>query len=135
MTIIALEGMQFHGAIGFYTEEHVLGNAFEVDIFIAVNTEKATEEDDLFKTVNYEMVYHICLSELRKPTKLIETVTKRILDRLHKQFEQIDGARVKLKKMNPPLGGEVRCASIEMSSGYFDVPSNKSLKKIKDLKL
>ena len=127
--------MHFNGAHGFYEEEHQIGNAFEVDVFIATLTDGATNEDDLFQTINYEMVYHICLAELRKPTKLIETVTKKIIDRLHKQFEQIEGARVKLKKLNPPLGGRVTCAAVEMSTGYFGVPSEKSLKKIQDLKL
>jgi len=141
MTIISLEGIHLHGHIGYYDEEQVIGNEFLIDIHLMVDTKKAAKEDDLFKTINYEMVYHICLAEMRKKDddkkypKLIESVAKRLLDRLNDQFEQLEGAKVKIKKLNPPLGGSVAAACIEMSSGMFDLPTSKDLKKIKDLKL
>lgn len=135
MAIIALEGIQIHAYHGFYEEESLAGSDFLLDIYIATNVDGAASKDDLFATVNYEMVYHICLSEMKKPKKLIETVAKNILDRLNKQFEKLQGVKVRLKKLNPPLGGLVASASIEISSGVFDLPSNENLKKIQELKL
>ena len=135
MTIISLEGIHIHAHHGYYDEEKVVGNDFVIDVDILADTSDATKEDDLFKTVNYEMVYHLCLAEMRKKTSLIETVAKRIIDRLNDHFEKIEGVRVKIKKLNPPLGGKVTAASVEMVSGMFDLPKKKHLKKIKDLKL
>ena len=135
MTIISLEDIRIHAFHGFYDEEQVVGNDYRIDIYLAVNVDGAAKDDDLFATVNYELVYHICLAEMRKTKKLIETVAKSMVDRLNEQFDKVEGVRVRLRKLNPPLGGSVGSAGIEMSTGVFDLPSADSLKKIQELKL
>ncbi len=135
MTTISLEGIRIHAFHGFYEEERILGNEYVLDVHISADTTKAAQGDDLFSTINYELVYHICTSEMKKPKKLIETVAKCIIDRLNEQFEQIQGVKVRVKKMNPPLGGRVDAAAVELSSGIFDLPSIDNLKKIQELKL
>ncbi len=132
MTTIALEGIHINGYHGFYEEEQVIGNDFILDVYIDANTNKAAEEDDLFATVNYEMVYHICLAEMKKPTKLIETVAHRIVKRINEQFEKIGGVKVRIKKLNPPVGGKVKSATVVVTSGIFDIPDLKSLGLLKN---
>ena len=133
MTTIALEGIRIHAFHGFYEEERVLGNDYVLDIYLAADTTQAATEDDLFSTINYELVYHICTSEMKKPKKLIETVAKCIIDRLNEQFEQVHGIKVRLKKLNPPLGGLVDSATVEIRTGLFDLPSVENLQKIKEI--
>ena len=131
MTTIALEGIHIHAYHGFYEEEQVIGNDYVLDIFIDANVDEAAKEDDLFATVNYEMVYHICLAEMKKTTKLIETVAHRIVNRINEQFEKIGGVKVRIKKVNPPVGGKVDSASVTVTSGIFDVPDMKSMELLK----
>ena len=118
MDIIALEGMKFIAAHGFYEEEAVLRGEFLLDLEVVVDTQVAVVEDDLFKTVNYETLFYLCKQEMEKPRKLLETVAYSIVNRIELQFEEkVQGIRLKLKKMNPPLDGRVGSASIEIRRG------------------
>lgn len=117
MAIIGLEGMRIFARHGFYPEEQILGTEFILDVFLDTDTDEAAMEDDLFKTINYETVYQLCLIEMRTPSKLIEQVCQRIVQRLFHYFDFISGIRVKMRKMNPPLGGRIDCASIEVGFG------------------
>jgi dihydroneopterin aldolase len=140
MATIALEGMHFRAPHGFYAEENITGNDFILDVYVEADTTLAAKTDNLYEepdeeaeedapplSVNYETIYLLCESEMRKPvSKLLENVVQRIVLRLHRQFtfeqdeEQISliqGVRVRLRKLNPPLGGKVDAAFVEMSTG------------------
>lgn len=121
MAIIALEGIRLFGNHGFYPEEEVLGREFILDIKVEADIEAAAADDELSNSVNYETLYHICHAEFRETASLLETVAQRILERINHQFDNVEGVRVKLRKMNPPLAGPVDEASVEVSSGTFDV--------------
>ncbi len=120
MAIIGLEGMRIFARHGFYEEERILGNEFILDVFLDTDIDEAAMEDNLFKTINYETVYQLCLIEMRNPSQLIEEVCQRIVHRLFEYFSNIGGVRVKLRKLNPPLGGPVDCASIQIGFGSLD---------------
>lgn len=117
MATIALEGMHFYAYHGYYEEERIIGANFVLDVIINANTTFAAKTDDLFKTVNYETVYFICQSEMRKTSNLIETVAQRIAIRIDNQFDQAQGVKVRLRKLNPPLDGPVDSASVEVIAG------------------
>lgn len=117
MATIALEGMHFYAYHGFYEEERIIGNQYVLDIYINANTGFAAKTDDLFQTVNYETVYFICQTEMKKSAQLIETVAQRILNRISNQFDQVQGIKVRLRKLNPPIDGHVGSAYVEISSG------------------
>lgn len=120
MAIIGLEGMRIFARHGFYEEERILGNEFILDVFLDTDIDEAAMEDNLFKTINYETVYQLCLIEMRNPSQLIEEVCQRIVHRLFEYFSHIGGIRVKLRKLNPPLGGAVDCASIQIGFGSLE---------------
>ncbi len=142
MAIIALEGMHFRAMHGFYPEENIVGNDFILDVYVEADISGAARTDELYEelddedaeedipplSVNYETLYLICENEMRKTSKLLETVVQRIATRLHNYFtfeqdgEQIPlirGARVRLRKLNPPLNGKVDAAFVEISTGSF----------------
>lgn len=117
MAIISLKGIRLFGHHGFYPEEETLGREFVLDVQVKVDVAAAAAGDELSNSVNYETLYHICQAEFRQPVKLLETVAQRILDRIMRQFDDVAGVRVVIHKMNPPLGGVVDEASVEVSSG------------------
>ncbi|MCB0634054.1 MAG: dihydroneopterin aldolase [Saprospiraceae bacterium] len=133
MAIISLEGMRLWGKHGYYPEEETLGREFILNVQVYVNIKEAAEEDELSHSVNYETLYHICQSEFRQPAKLLETVAQRILERINRQFEGLKGVKVKIRKMNPPLGGPVDEASVEVCDGLFDLPPLKVFKALLDI--
>jgi dihydroneopterin aldolase len=119
MAVVGLEGMRFVAPHGFYPEEGVLGNTFLVDLYISVDTWKAAHLDDLGETVNYETVYHMVQAEMKKPAQLIETLAERIVLRIQEFYERISGIKIIIRKLNPPVGGEVAAAYIEKTTGVF----------------
>ena len=47
-------------------------------------------------------------------TKLLETVASLILDRIFLELPIVDKAKIKVSKLNPPIGGNVEMVSIIM---------------------
>lgn len=115
---ISLEGMRFYAYHGFYDEEQVMGNDYVVDIHIKANLKSAGRSDDLTTTINYETVYLICKNEMAKPRKLLETIAHSILGKMKHQFATLQEVTVNIKKINPPLGGRVARASVEISESF-----------------
>ncbi len=118
MGLIALEGMQFYAYHGFYEEENIIGNDYIIDLYVETNFNKAMKTDELPYTINYETIYLICKTEMKKPQKLLETIAANILDRLKYQFQTIQGTRIVIKKLNPPLGGQVSHSMIEIEKNF-----------------
>ncbi len=118
MSVIALEGMRFFAHHGVYDEERILGGEYLVDVLIEADIDGAAEEDDINQTVNYEMVYTVCEIEMSKPSDLIETVLQRIVWRIKENSRMIQEITIKVTKLEPPLGGRVKSASIESSFDF-----------------
>jgi 7,8-dihydroneopterin aldolase/epimerase/oxygenase len=118
MGLIALEGMSFHAYHGFYEEEQIMGNDYVLDVYITANTPMASVTDDLYQTVNYETVYEICKIVMRQRTKLLETIADRIVLGIKHQFSNIQEVKVRVRKLNPPLGGQVNCSMVETDDSF-----------------
>jgi dihydroneopterin aldolase len=112
MALISLEGMRFHANHGVYDAEKTLGNEYVVDVVVNFNTEKAVKDDDLEKAMNYETIYQICRMEMETPCKLIETVAANIVKKMKFHFLEMSALRVRVSKLNPPLGGQVAAALV-----------------------
>ncbi len=118
MAVIALEGMEFQAKHGFYEEEQIIGGEFVVDVYITTRITKAAIDDNLDKTINYETVYLICKIAMREPCKLLETVAEKIALGLKHQFGGIHELTVRVSKKNPPLGGIVKRAFVEVDGEF-----------------
>ncbi len=114
MTTIALEGMHFHAYHGFYEEEREIGNHFIVDVYVNVLANLGGTSDDLGQTVNYETIYLICQAEMKKSRQLLEKLAQSIGERIKGFFDQVQTVRVRVRKLNPPLGGRVDSAYVEI---------------------
>jgi 7,8-dihydroneopterin aldolase/epimerase/oxygenase len=117
MALISIEGMRFRAFHGLYPEEQVLGSDFLLDVWIDTDISGAKtivehEMDKLVNTINYQTVFDICKIEMRQPQKLIETVVENILFRFKYQFPNMNEARLRVRKLNPPVGGQVEWSSI-----------------------
>ncbi len=118
MAQIALEGMRFYAHHGFYEEERVIGNDYVVDVYVDTVFTKAAVDDDLYQTINYETIYLICDAAMRKNSKLLEAVANRIALGIKHQFKFVNALKVRVKKLNPPLGGRVDAAFVEVDGEY-----------------
>lgn len=118
MAWVALEGMRFHAFHGVYEAEQVLGGEYIVDVYVDTGIAAAAKKDSLEDTnVNYETVFQICLVEMAKPKKLLETVVTQIISKMKRQFPAMKGVRVRVKKLNPPIFGKMQTAEKYMPIG------------------
>ncbi len=112
MGLIQIEGMEFYSFHGHYKEEQIVGSRFLVDLTIEADTEKPAESDNLKDAVNYQQAYGIIKAQMEKKSHLLENIASRILDALYSEMSGIKKARVKVSKMNPPVGGKVNSVSV-----------------------
>ena len=114
MSIISIEGMEFFAYHGCFKEEQVIGTKFNIDLFLTVDTSKAEGTDDLHDTVNYQEVFQLVKSEMRVTSKLLEHVGRRILNSIKTTYPQVEKATLKIRKLNPPLGGKMDFVSVTL---------------------
>ncbi|MFZ4462878.1 MAG: dihydroneopterin aldolase [Bacteroidales bacterium] len=116
MSTISIEGMEFHAYHGCFAEEQLTGTRFVVDLFLETDTQKAEKSDYLSDTINYLEVYQVVKQEMMINSKLIEHVGRRILDQFLARFPGVQHVKVKVRKMNPPLGGKMDFVSITLEA-------------------
>lgn len=113
---ISIEGMEFFAYHGCFKEEQIIGTRFTVDLYLETDTSRAEMTDDLTKTVNYQAVYGLVAEEMAVKSKLLEHVARRIMDRVRKEFPPVNSCRIKVSKMNPPVGGKVDRVCVELKA-------------------
>jgi dihydroneopterin aldolase len=115
MALIELEEMEFYAYHGHFEEEQVVGNKFLVNISIETDCSKAAESDKFQDALDYVSIYKITKQEMDKKSHLLEHLVGRIIDRIHNEFPQIVHSKVKVSKLNPPMGGKMEKVSVTFS--------------------
>ncbi len=116
MGVIKIEDMEFYAFHGHYREEQIVGNRFLVDLEMETDMTKAAATDNLEDAVNYQAAYRIIREQMRiKKSNLLENIASRILDALFSSLDGIDRATVRIRKMNPPMGGPIKSVSVTMT--------------------
>lgn len=106
--------MEFFAYHGCFKEEQVIGTKFSIDLFLNVDTSTAEKSDKLEDTVNYQAVYLLVKQEMESKSNLLEHVGRRILERIQETFPEVGQAKLKIRKLNPPLGGKMDSVSLEL---------------------
>ena len=114
MSVISIEGMEFFAYHGCFKEEAIIGTKFRIDLFLKTDTRKAETSDELQDTVNYQKVYEYVKSEMQTRSNLLEHVGRRILVRVKQEFPEVNYAQIKIRKLNPPLGGKMDFVAVEL---------------------
>jgi len=115
MGIIKVENIRVFAHHGCLQEETKIGSDYRVDLKVEANLKTSAKSDKLTDTVDYVLLNRIVRDEMAKPTYLLETVGKRILDRIFKEAELVKKATVWVSKLNPPIGGDVEKVTIKMT--------------------
>ena len=113
---IVIEEMEFYAFHGHYQEEQIVGNRFLVDLEMDADLTTAAGSDNLNDAVNYQQAYQIIKNEMRRTkSNLLENIGKRILDALYAEMDGINKASIRIRKLNPPMGGPIKSVGIKMS--------------------
>ncbi|MGB1308679.1 MAG: dihydroneopterin aldolase [Oceanihabitans sp.] len=115
MGIIKVENIRVFAHHGCLTEETKIGSDYRVDIKVKADLQKSANTDDLNDTVDYVFLNKVIREEMAKPSHLLETVAKRILNRVLAEDKLVTIVTVAVSKINPPIGGDVEMVTIEMT--------------------
>ncbi len=110
---VALKDVKCRAFHGYYPQEQLIGCDFLVDVEVTFHPSGDTE--DLDKTVNYEVLNELIVMEMGRTQKLLETVVNHIMDGVRKQYSFLLTAKVGIRKLNPPMPGEIGCSFVELS--------------------
>jgi len=113
--IIKVENIRIFANHGCLKEETKIGSEYRVDLEIEANLRTSAASDMLSDTVDYVFLNRVIREEMLKPSHLLETVAKRILDRIFRENMQVETATVSVSKINPPIGGDVEMVTIKMT--------------------
>jgi dihydroneopterin aldolase len=109
---LELKGMTFFACHGVMEQERKVGNTYTIDLKLFFDFLSATVSDNLHDTINYAAVYELVKQEMAIPSNLIEHVAGRILQRIYSDFPKIDRIEIRLAKKNPPMGGDLKEATV-----------------------
>lgn len=110
---VALKDVKCFALHGYYPEEQLTGIYFMVDVVVEFIPFGETE--NLQHTVNYEVLNAIILEEMARTQKMLETVIKNIIDRTVLAYPFVLTATVGIRKLNPPMPGEIGHSFVQLS--------------------
>ncbi|WP_242120043.1 dihydroneopterin aldolase [Aestuariivivens sediminicola] len=114
MGIIKVENIRVFAYHGCLKEEAKIGSDYRVDLKVKANLQPSAESDQLKDTVDYVFLNRIIKEEMNRSSHLLETVCRRILDRIFKEVDMVSKATVSVSKLNPPIGGDVQQVTVKM---------------------
>ncbi|CAH8282849.1 dihydroneopterin aldolase [Mariniflexile fucanivorans] len=115
MGIIKVENIRVFAYHGCLQEETKIGSDYRVDLQVEANLQTSSKTDKLIDTVDYVFLNRIIKDEMAIPAQLLETVAKRILNRIFNEDKLVKKATVWVSKLNPPIGGDVEKVTIKMT--------------------
>lgn len=115
---IILENIRIYSNHGCLEEEALIGSDYVVDLEIDADLSKSAQTDELEDTVDYVHLNKIVKEEVSIRSKLLEKVADRVLQRVGNEIPMVSYAKIKLSKMNPPIGGNVEKVSIILEKNF-----------------
>ncbi|MDB9782112.1 dihydroneopterin aldolase [Winogradskyella sp.] len=115
MGIIKVENIRVFANHGCLKEETLIGSDYRVDLKVKANLSASSISNELVDTVDYVFLNNIVREEMDKPSKLLETVAQRIIDRIFNEDKMVTKTSVWVSKINPPIGGDVEMVTIKLT--------------------
>jgi len=101
---ITLSKIRFFGHHGVTVEEQERGQILEVTLRLEFSLAAAGRQDDLSRTVDYQVVYEVARAILEgPPRKLAETLAESVAADVLKKFKLVKAVEVEVTKPAPPV--------------------------------
>ena len=112
--IIEINNIEFFAFHGCHESERTVGNKFTVDLSLVYDCTLAVSTDNIENALNYQLVCNIVASEMQKSCNLLEHLASNILTKLKDSFPELEKAKVKVCKHNPPIGCKINYTSVTL---------------------
>ena len=106
MLTVSLHGIKIHAPHGLYPQEHILGNEFVTDVDIWL------PDAQPWPFADYTLIRQIVADVFAQPGQLLETFVANIHAELKENFAESQKIRVAIKKLHPPMPGDVAYAMV-----------------------
>lgn len=110
MLTVSLAGVRFHAPVGLYPQEAFLLNEIEINISVS----QAADIDEL-PLIDYTTLHSIAANAVREPAALLETIVQRIVRKIEVQYPG-NKMKVAVRKLNPPMQGQVDYSEVQWES-------------------
>ena len=107
MGTIKLENIRVYSYHGCMPEETIIGGYYIVDLTVKANLKISSSTDNLNDTVDYVFLNSIVVEEMSIPSKLLEAVSQRIINRVFCDCPSVYMVSVSVAKLCPPINGDV----------------------------
>jgi 7,8-dihydroneopterin aldolase/epimerase/oxygenase len=112
MGIIKLENIRTFSFHGCLEEESKIGSNYRVDLEIKTDLRLSSITDVLKDTVDYVLLNQIVVEQMAIRANLLEHVAQRIVDEISKKIPVVKKVKIKVSKINPPIGGDVEMVGV-----------------------
>ncbi|RYF91332.1 MAG: dihydroneopterin aldolase [Chitinophagaceae bacterium] len=114
---IQLQNVRFTAAHGLYKEEALIGNEFEIDVYITFKAPKEAEIS-IGRTVDYVKVYQLITAIMQTQQGLLETCAIHIVDSIQQQFEFVKKISITIRKINAPITHFIGTVGVTYSKSF-----------------
>ena len=113
---IELSNIHLYAYHGVLPQENKVGAWYTLSLQATISNLDSIASDNLEATVNYAEIYEVICEEMRIPSRLLEHVCGRILERLFEKFAIIEKIEITLTKDTPPMGGDRLSSSVKIKA-------------------
>ncbi len=103
LATIEINRLRITARHGVFTQEHDVGNDYEVDIHLRYPIDSAVLRDNVNAAINYATVVDLVKREMAHTCQLLETVADNIRGSLTHSFPEVIGGKVRVAKLTPPI--------------------------------
>ncbi|MCS6776486.1 MAG: dihydroneopterin aldolase [Chloroherpetonaceae bacterium] len=115
MDTIRIQGLEFYAYHGASDAEQRVGHRYRVDVWLGVDTHRASQTDAVEDTVCYAEVAH-CLLQVGTERRyhLLEALAARMSDVILTRFPAVLSVRLSVQKIAPPIDAVIGSVGVEI---------------------
>ena len=113
---IELSNVHLYAYHGVLPQENKVGAWYTLDLQATISDLDSIVNDNIEATVNNAEVYEVICNEMKIPSKLLEHVCGRILEKLFERFAIIEKIEITLTKDTPPMCGDRLSSSVRIKA-------------------
>ena len=115
MIEIKLKNVRCYSHHGCLKEETLIGSEYLVTLSVKTKLGKSHLTDSLEDAVDYVFLNSVIKEEMAVSSKLLETVVKKICNRVLSEEKRVYEVTVRVSKLCPPINGDAESVSVKIT--------------------
>ena len=115
MIEIKLKNVRCYSYHGCLKEEALIGSEYLVNLSVKAKLGKSHLTDSLEDAVDYVFLNAVIKEEMAISSKLLETVVKKICDRVLSEEKRVLEVTVRVSKLCTPINGDAESVSVKIT--------------------